>query len=122
MSKITIFSISKNENIEIMQQTTIPIEITHTAMHEIKSIMQNKAIPPTYGLRVGIKGTGGCGGAATFLLGFDKQKPEDQAYILDNIPIYIEKKHLMFVLGMQINFEETEEGLGFTFSNPNANK
>ena len=90
----------------------LPFYITPLAIEEINNIILNKGIPQEYGLRVGIRG-GGCG--ATFLLGFDKQKEADEAYSLQNIPIYVDKKHLMYVVGITIDFEETQEGRGFTF-------
>lgn len=90
----------------------LPFHITSLALEEIKNIMQNKGIPQVYGLRVGIRG-GGCG--ATFLLGFDKKKNTDEEFFLENIPVYVDKKHLMYVIGITIDFEETQEGRGFTF-------
>ena len=97
-----------------------PIEITPKAALEIKHIMATKNIPEDYFLRVGVKG-GGCGGMA-FALGFDKLKPEDQRYEVQNIPVLIEKKHLMFLMGMQLDFFEGDEARGFTFTNPSIPK
>lgn len=71
-----------------------------------------------YGLRIGIKGSG-CSGTS-FLLGFDKAKAGDETYLHENIPVYIEKKHIMYLLGLEVDFEETENGTGFVFNNPAA--
>jgi iron-sulfur cluster assembly protein len=98
----------------------IPIEITPKAELEIKHIMATKNIPEDYFLRVGVKG-GGCGGMA-FALGFDKLKPEDQRFEIQSIPVLIEKKHLMFLMGMQLDFFEGDEARGFTFTNPSIPK
>jgi iron-sulfur cluster assembly protein len=98
----------------------IPIEITPEAEREIKHIMANKNIPEDYFLRVGVKG-GGCGGMS-FALGFDKKKAEDEAYVLQDIPVVIEKKHLMFLMGLQLDFFEGDEARGFTFTNPSLPK
>ncbi|GAB4133987.1 MAG: hypothetical protein OHK0045_00350 [Raineya sp.] len=95
----------------------LPFHITTIAIEEINKIMLNKGIPQEYGLRVGIRG-GGCG--ATFLLGFDKKKDLDEVYYLQNIPIYVDKKHLMYVVGITIDFEETQEGRGFSFERKEA--
>jgi len=97
-----------------------PIEITPKAALEIKHIMATKHIPLDYFLRIGVNG-GGCGGMA-FVLGFDKLKPEDQRYEVQNIPVLIEKKHLMFLMGMQLDFFEGDEARGFTFTNPSIPK
>jgi iron-sulfur cluster assembly protein len=98
----------------------IPISITEKAEAEIKHIMANKNIPSDYFLRVGVKG-GGCGGMS-YALGFDKPKPEDQQFEVDGIRVLIEKKHFMFLMGMQIDFFEGDEARGFTFVNPDLPK
>ena len=94
----------------------IPIEISEKAKEEIKNIMATKNIPAEYHLRVGIKG-GGCGGVA-YNLGFDKPKEGDQQFEIDGIPVLLEKKHVMFLMGMQVDFFESTETRGFTFINP----
>jgi iron-sulfur cluster assembly protein len=90
-----------------------PVTISARAGSEIRKIMQTKNIPPDYGLRVGIKG-GGCGGAS-LLLGFDKKKESDLAYVINDIPVYIDKKHTLYVIGKEIDFLENEEARGFMF-------
>jgi iron-sulfur cluster assembly protein len=91
----------------------LPVHLSALATQEILHIMQHKGIPPEYRLRIGIKG-GGCG--ATFLLGFDKPQEQDLQYTHAQVPILIDKRHLMYLLGLEIDFEETQEGRGFTFS------
>lgn len=98
----------------------IPISITEKAEAEIKHIMATKNIPIDYFLRVGVKG-GGCGGMS-YALGFDQPKAEDQQFEIDGIPVLIEKKHYMFLMGMQIDFFEGDEARGFTFINPDIPK
>jgi len=98
----------------------IPIEITPAAQVEIKNIMANKNIPTDYSLRVGVKG-GGCGGMA-YALGFDKPKEGDQEFKISDIPVLIEKKHVMFLMGMQVDFYDGNDTRGFTFVNPGLPK
>lgn len=98
----------------------IPIKITPKAEVEIKNIMTTKNIPSDYHLRVGVKG-GGCGGMS-YSLGFDKPKPDDQQFEIDGIQVLIEKRHYMFLMGMQIDFFEGDEARGFTFINPDIPK
>lgn len=97
-----------------------PISISEKAEAEIKNIIQHKNIPLDYFLRVGVKG-GGCGGMS-FALGFDKPKEEDQKFEINGIPVLIEKRHYMFLMGMQIDFFEGDEARGFTFVNPDLPK
>ncbi len=91
-----------------------PIEITEQALAEINYIRQNKGIPPKYGLRVMVEGGGGCGGA-NFRLGFDTLREGDQQYQIGELPIFYEKRQLLYLLGLQIAFEERETERGFVF-------
>lgn len=93
-----------------------PIELTEKAVEEVKAIMQNKNIPKGYGLRIGMKG-GGCGGMS-FVLGFDKQKENDLAYEVEGIPVFVEKRHTMYLVGMKVDFYEGTDARGFMFINP----
>lgn len=95
-----------------------PVSISARAASEIRKIMLTKNIPADYGLRVGIKG-GGCGGAS-LLLGFDKKKDSDLAYTIDGIPVYVDKKHTLYVIGKEIDFLENEQARGFMFIDKRA--
>lgn len=105
--------------IEMQMNTLIPITLTPKAVAEVKNIMANKGIPQDYGLRVGVKGGGGCGGA-TFLLGFDKKKDGDTEFNIEGITVYLEKKQTMFLIGLEVDFYEGSDARGFTFVNPDA--
>lgn len=98
----------------------IPITITEKAQIEIKNIIDNKNIPQDYFLRVGVKG-GGCGGMS-YLLGFDKPKTDDVQFEFEGIPVLIEKRHVMFLMGMEVDFFDGTEARGFTFVNPDIPK
>jgi len=76
--------------------------------------MQSKNIPAAYALRVGIRGGSGCGGAQ-LILGFDKQKDADMAYSMAGIPLIIDKKHMLYVIGKEVDFHEGTDARGFVF-------
>jgi iron-sulfur cluster assembly protein len=90
-----------------------PIGITTRAAEEVKKIMQTKNIPEGYGLRLGVKG-GGCGGMS-LIIGFDKQKTTDLSYVIEGIPVYVEKKHTMYLIGKEVDFYEGADARGFMF-------
>ena len=94
----------------------LPLTITPEALAEVKHIMQNKNIPTDYALRIGIKG-GGCG-AMGFMLGFDHAHPTDDAFMAHEVSILIDRRHLMYVIGLTLSFENTSEARGFTFVKP----
>ncbi|MEP1781573.1 iron-sulfur cluster assembly accessory protein [Reichenbachiella sp.] len=91
-----------------------PVSITPKAVEEVKNIMNNKGIPEDYALRIGIKG-GGCG-AIGYMLGFDKLKDSDISYLHEEVPIVIEKKHVMYLMGLEVDFVEDSEERGFCFN------
>lgn len=91
----------------------IPIKISDKALEEIKKTIAHKSIPAEYGLRVGVNG-GGCAGVS-YVLGFDKKGTGDAEYVLDNVPVYIAKKDMMFLIGMEVDFYEGNDARGFTF-------
>jgi iron-sulfur cluster assembly protein len=95
-----------------------PVSISEKAVAEIKKIMQTKNIPHDYGLRIGVKG-GGCG--VSLMIGFDKKKETDIAYDLNDIPVYIDKKHTLYVMGKEVDFYEGEDARGFTFVDTTLN-
>lgn len=92
-----------------------PVSITQKALMEIKSIISNKNIPADYGLRVGISGGGGCGGVS-FVLGFDKKNESDLEYAVEDVVVYVDKKHAMYLLGKQVDFYEGSDARGFVFT------
>ncbi|GJM27861.1 MAG: hypothetical protein DHS20C17_04960 [Cyclobacteriaceae bacterium] len=94
----------------------LPVNITEKALKEIRHIMDTKNIPLEYGLRIGIKG-GGCAGI-NFLLGFDKLAADDSQYQVDGLQVLISKKHMMHIIGLELDFHESSEARGFLFSNP----
>ncbi|WP_448518969.1 HesB/IscA family protein [Rhodoflexus sp.] len=92
-----------------------PISITNAAANEIRYIMQNKGIPQGYALRVIAEGTSGCGGVR-YRLGFDKAREGDQQYNVLDIPVIYEKRQMMFLLGLEIDFEDRATERGFVFN------
>ena len=98
-----------------MFESLQPVTISSRAAEEIRKIMQTKNIPPDYGLRLGVKG-GGCG--VSLLIGFDKKKESDLTYEINGIPVYIDKKHTMYIIGKEVDFYDGEAGRGFMFVDP----
>lgn len=90
-----------------------PIQLTEKARTEIKTTLEANKIPDTYGLRVGLRG-GACSGS--FMLGFDTATEHDQTYLINGIKVLIDKRHLMYVIGVSVDFEEGVNGSGYTVS------
>jgi iron-sulfur cluster assembly protein len=97
-----------------------PVSLTAGAYKELLKIRTEKNIPGDYGLRIGVKG-GGCAGMS-YILGFDLKNDNDNVYQFDEITIFMEKAHGMYLVGMEIDFVDGLNSRGFTFNNPNATK
>ena len=91
-----------------------PVGLTPRAALEVKSIMKTKNIPEGYGLRIGIRGGHGCGGAQ-LIIGFDKKKSSDLEFKVDDVVVYVDKKHTMYVIGKEVDFYEGADAKGFLF-------
>ena len=91
-----------------------PVTLTAKAAAEVMKSMKTKNIPTGYGLRVGAQGGSGCGGAR-LIIGFDKKKDTDMAYMLNGVQIYVDKKHMIYVMGKEVDFYEGSDARGFVF-------
>jgi len=92
-----------------------PIEIAPEAASEIKAILKSKNIPDEYHLRVTVKGSRGCAGAQ-LTLGFDQMKEGDLSIDIASIPVLIQKKELMYIMGKRLEFYEGSDARGFHFT------
>ncbi|HLU94293.1 MAG TPA: iron-sulfur cluster assembly accessory protein [Membranihabitans sp.] len=104
---------------DIKTPTSIhPVTLTDGAVKELNSIRESEGIPENYGLRIGVKG-GGCSGFS-YILGFDDKKDSDQEFEVNGITVYMDKTHAIYLLGIEIDFEQDLNNRGFSFNNPNA--
>lgn len=103
---------------EILQEA--PVTLTQGAVEEIKRLMAAPDFDPTQRLRIGVKG-GGCSGMS-YILGFDAVTEADEHFEIDGIPCIMNKSHGIYLIGMEIDWQDGLNSRGFTFSNPNASK
>ena len=91
----------------------IPINITDNAKEQVNKALTIKGIPENYFLRIGLRG-GAC--SATDFIGFDKMEDLDDLYEIENLNIglLIKRPHLMYLIGVELDFEE--EGNGYIFN------
>lgn len=95
-----------------------PISFTPSALNELERLKAELHLGEEQFLRIGVKG-GGCSGLS-YLLAFDKKEENDNVYSIQDIPVIMNKAHVMYVLGMHIDWENGLNNRGFTFNNPNA--
>ncbi len=97
---------------------TAPVCLTEGAIREIKRLMAQPDFDATQSLRLGVKG-GGCSGMS-YVLGFDRPKENDLHFQVEGIACIMEKPHQLYLIGMEVDWEEGLNNRGFTFTNPNA--
>ncbi|MCC6816879.1 MAG: iron-sulfur cluster assembly accessory protein [Saprospiraceae bacterium] len=98
--------------------TLLPINITESALCQLRRIIEEQNIPSDHGLRIGVKG-GGCSGFS-YVLGFDAQRDNDQVYEVYGMKVFMEKAHSLYLAGMEIEWVDGLNNRGFSFVNPNA--
>ena len=97
---------------------TAPVRLKEGAIREIKRLLADPGFDATQMLRLGVKG-GGCSGLS-YVLGFDQSKENDLFFQVEGIPCIMEKPHQLYLMGMEVDWEEGLNNRGFTFTNPNA--
>ena len=102
----------------ITQLEAPPVNFTESAISELKNLRETAVTAEECYLRIGVKG-GGCSGMS-YLLAFDKKEQNDREFEIEGIPVVMNKAHVMYVLGMIIDWENGLNNRGFTFNNPNA--
>jgi iron-sulfur cluster assembly protein len=94
------------------------VQFTESALAELHRLKNELAGEEESFLRIGVKG-GGCSGLS-YLLAFDKKEDDDREYEIEGVSMVMNKAHVMYVLGMVIDWENGLNNRGFTFNNPNA--
>lgn len=78
------------------------IEFSKEAKEEILRVLASAEIPANIRVRLGIKGSA-CEG--TVIFGLDKAGEKDEIMEIDQIPVVIAQKHLMYVIGSKVSVE-----------------
>ena len=93
--------------------------ITCTALATEKAreqiIKRNK--PETIGIRIGLRG-GGCNGFSIVMEFVDKFDNRDHIFVFNDVSIYVDPKSIIYLNGMEIDYEYGLMGMGFKFKIP----
>ena len=95
-----------------------PITITDSAKRRVLDLMHAKEGDSPLALRIGLE-TKGCSGLRYKLSYAYDTQPFDEKVVMDDLLLLIDPKALMYVLGTEMDFEETDTASGFIFRNPN---
>lgn len=97
------------------------ITITEKAILQIKQLInQDPQSENINGLRVSIR-AGGCAGYS-YKMDFIQDEPGSQDKTMDfnGLTVVIDSRSLLFMTGMELDFDGGLNGQGFVFNNPNA--
>ena len=93
------------------------ISLTDAAADRIRNIMSN-AEHEVSGLRVGVK-NGGCAGMEYTMDYVRSIDPADDIVEDKDVKIFIDPKAVLFLLGTEMDYQESTLSSGFVFNNPN---
>jgi len=94
-----------------------PVILTESAREEVVRLLtteQNRG----QGLRLAVSG-GGCSGLV-YKVEFDTHKEGDVVVAQDGFDVYLDRKSVIYLRGVVLDFQAGLSGRGFQFSNPNA--
>jgi iron-sulfur cluster assembly protein len=94
------------------------VELTPSAIRQIHKIRAEQHVPSDQYLRIGVKG-GGCSGMS-YILEFGPKTEMDVLVEQPGLEIVVDKRHLLYLGGTQLDFSEGLDNRGFVFSNPKA--
>ena len=96
------------------------IQISENADRQIVKLVGKEGLPPTGGLRVGVK-AGGCSGLSYVFAWEADAKPGDQVIEAQlGARIFVDQKSFRFLDGTTLDYDTSLLSKGFVFENPKA--
>ena len=101
----------------IESQPTV-LSLTDAAATKLRELTAEET-NPDIGLRVYVY-SGGCSGYRYGMMLEDAPSPEDKAFEVNGVHVYVDGQSIELLTGSQIDYVDTLMGAGFTVNNPNA--
>lgn len=108
---------SSNENSSGRSTPPPPIRVSDAAAQRIKNLVA-KAEKPVLGLRVSIATTG-CSGMSYVVEYAEEARKFEDVVEHQGAKVFIDPKAVMFLLGSELDYQESKLESGFVFNNPN---
>jgi iron-sulfur cluster assembly protein len=96
---------------------TESVVLTRSAARQLRKLIDEEGATDRM-LRIGVKG-GGCSGMS-YILAFDIPTDMDVHLEQDGVVFIVDKRHLLYLGGTELDFSDGLDNRGFVFSNPNA--
>lgn len=97
---------------------TLPLTFSQAAIQALKDILAKEPLESGKQLRIGVKG-GGCSGMS-YVLEPDTATEFDEQYELEGLPLLFDKRHMLYLVNMHVDYNDGLNARGFVFQNPNA--
>lgn len=93
-----------------------PLSVSLKAQERLRTLLEKE--PDAAGLRLRLR-TRGCSGLSYVMEYVHTPTQEDEAIALDHGHLFIQKRAMMFLIGTEMDYQETDTRKGFIFKNPN---
>ena len=104
-------------SVDTMEETIVTL--TAAAAEKLDTIMKEKGVRETHGLRVFVSG-GGCSGLQYGMTFDDNPRPVDSVFEQHGLRIIIDPQSRQYMEGASIDYVDSLMGGGFHIENPNA--
>ena len=95
------------------------VHLTPKAVQKIREAFAREGVQG--GLRLGVLG-GGCSGLS-YQFKFDtKARPTDHVFQFEDVQVFVDRKSILFLDGMTLDWKDSLIHSGFVFENPHATK
>ena len=101
---------------EILKKNNL-LTLTPNAINRLRDINTNSSSDHT-AVKLGVKNAG-CAGMAYTMDYINEIKENDEVVIIDDLTLVIDPKAILFLLGTEMDYEESTLNSGFIFNNPN---
>ncbi len=115
------FKESEKRMTQVTQSQQSGIQLSQAALRQVKSLQDKQG--QDLCLRVGVR-QGGCSGMS-YMMDFEQESqitPQDEVFDYDGFKIVCDKKSLLYLYGLMLDYSDAMIGGGFQFTNPNANQ
>jgi iron-sulfur cluster assembly protein len=95
------------------------ITLTPSAAEQVKALIaQAPEGQPVLGLRIGVQ-SGGCSGMSYFMEYAVDKNPAEEVIEDKGVKIFVDAKAMLYLIGTEMDYNESDFEAGFTFRNPN---
>lgn len=95
------------------------VSLTDAAAERVRALMANSGDDGVIGLRIGVSSKGCSGLSYVVEYAREKKQFEEEVDVEGGAKILIDPAATMFLIGSEIDYEESKLQSGFTFKNPN---